>query len=104
MFEFTSPLWLVAAAATGAVVLWCKEPPERKRVYGLSEIFERVPISDNSRYFSQMAMFLVFGTFLGLAMTNPSHVRQAFAAGLGWTAGFSTTRTAIGNRRRPGPV
>jgi hypothetical protein len=92
MFDMQDRSWLIIAAAVGALILWCKELPDNKRVYGLSELFELMGIPQVTRFFAQMIIFLALGTFVALILTNPSHAKQAFAAGLGWTAGLSTSK------------
>ena len=81
--------WMVVATAAGAILLWCKEGPEKLRVYALSPVVERLPMNEQWRYIIQMLVFIVLGTFVALLLTDPQNVRQAFAAGLGWTAGLS---------------
>ncbi len=91
MFNFDQPSWLIVGALVGAILLWSKETPGRLRVYYLSDLFDHVPkLNETARYFLQLAIFLGIGTVVSLWLTNPQHVQQAFAAGLGWTAGLST--------------
>ena len=91
MFDFDQPGWLIVGALVGAVLLWSKETPGRLRVYYLSDLFDQVPkLNETARYFLQLSVFLGIGTVVSLLLTNPQHVQQAFAAGLGWTAGLST--------------
>lgn len=99
MIKLEGPFWLVVATLLGALILWCKEPPNSLRAYKLSEITDRIP-NESVRYYVQLTAFLVIGTFAALVLTNPSKVSQAFAAGLGWTAGLSG-RTSGSPPRRP---
>jgi hypothetical protein len=92
MLTFQGPVWLIVATFFGALLLWCKEPPDTLRVYKLSTITDRIP-NRSVRYWVQLGVFLTLGTFVALAFTSPSNVRQAFAAGLGWTAGLCGSRT-----------
>ena len=92
MIKFEHPLWLVAATFFVVLILWCKEPPGSLRAYKLAEITDRIP-NESVRYWIQLSVFLIIGTFAALALTNPSKVSQAFAAGLGWTAGLSGRTT-----------
>lgn len=87
--------WLILATFFGALFLWCKEPPNTLRVYRLAAITDRIP-NESARYWVQLGVFLIIGTFVALAFTTPSNVRQAFAAGLGWTAGLCGSRTNRG--------
>jgi hypothetical protein len=84
--------WVVIAAASGCAVLWSKEGPNKLRIYALSDVVDRLPLSENTRYFIQFIVFVVLGTFASLLMIAPATARQAFAAGLGCTAAL--TRTA----------
>jgi len=88
MINFDNPIWLILATVIGALILWCREPPDSLRVYKLAAITDRIP-GANVRYFVQLGTFLLIGTFAALALTSPTKVSQAFAAGLGWTAGLS---------------
>ena len=84
--------WIVAATAAGTILLWCKEGDSQRRAYSLSDVIDRCPGTERSRYIAQFLIFVVLGTLVALWLTEPLHVRQAFAAGLGWTAGLSTTK------------
>jgi len=96
MITFQGPVWLIVATFFGALFLWCKEPPGALRVYKLAAITDRIQ-NESARYWIQLGIFLILGTFVALAFTAPSNVRQAFAAGLGWTAGLCGSR---GSRAR----
>ena len=81
--------WYVACAATGALLLWCKEGPEKLRVYALSPIVDRLPVGENARYCVKLAVFLALGSFMGLVLTEPTNARQALTAGFAWTAALA---------------
>jgi hypothetical protein len=83
--------WIIIASVAGTILLWCKEGPGKRRVYSLSELVDRLPLAENVRYTIQFFVFVILGTFIALLLTEPSDGKQAFAAGLGWTAGLSTT-------------
>jgi hypothetical protein len=100
MITFDNPYWLVLATLIGALLLWCKEPPDSLRAYKLADITDRIP-NENIRYYVQLTAFLAIGTFAALALTTPSKVSQAFAAGLGWTAGLSGRATDPSSRTKP---
>ena len=36
MIKFEGPFWLISATLVGALLLWCKEPPDKLRVYKIS--------------------------------------------------------------------
>ncbi len=95
MPTFQGPVWSIIATVAGVIFLWCKEPPNSLRVYKLSPLTDRIP-NESARYWIQLGVFVLLGTFFALAFTTPSNVRQAFAAGLGWTAGLTTSRTGKG--------
>lgn len=99
MIDFDRPVWLVIATLVGALILWCKEPPESLRVYKLSAITDRIP-NEHLRYYVQLISFLVIGVFAALSLAGPMNVRQAFAAGLGWTAGLSSRPGASSPKKK----
>jgi len=85
MIKLEGPLWVITCTIIGALVLWCKEPPDRLRVYYLSDITDRIP-KESWRYWIQLAVFLTLGTLVALVFTNPTTPAQGLASGLGWTA------------------
>ena len=88
---FEGQTWIVVSAAIGCAVLWSKEGPNKLRIYALSDVVDRLPFSENGRYFVQFLVFVLIGTFASLLMIAPGTARQAFAAGLGCTAALTKT-------------
>jgi hypothetical protein len=86
---FEGQRWIVISAAVGCVVLWAKDGPGKLRTYALSNLIDRLPCSENTRYFIQFCVFVIVGTFASLIMVGPNTARQAFAAGLGCTAALA---------------
>lgn len=83
----------------GALILWCKDLPEQRRAYCLSEIWEHLEIRNSKgRYIAELCAFLIIGTVIALGVAKPTRATQALAAGIGWTALFSSTRNPA--RRR----
>jgi hypothetical protein len=81
--------WVIISAAMGCAILWSKDGPNKLRIYALSNVVDRLPLTENKRYFIQFALFILVGTFASLLMIAPVSARQAFAAGLGCTAAFA---------------
>ena len=47
--------WIILSAAIGTAVLWSKEGPCKLRIYALSNVIDRLPFSENKRYFIPLA-------------------------------------------------
>ena len=90
MHVFHEPIatyYLYIDAAIGAAILWAKLGKTNRRVYGLSDVVEML-ISENwprVRMISEFVIFLLIGTYVSVALFDPSTGGQALAAGLGWT-------------------
>jgi hypothetical protein len=83
---------ILAAAAAGSVLLWYKEGRGSRQVAFLSEYIDLMDLSEKARNAFQLTIFIVLGVAIVLWITAPQTPRQAFAAGLGWTAGLSIKR------------
>ena len=86
---FQGSAWIIVAVVAGTTLLWCKEGREKLQVYSLSRLVQLLPFSKNTQYVVQVVVFVALGSFIALLLTEPSNPRQAFAAGLGWTAGLT---------------
>lgn len=69
----------------GALALWATSDEESRRIFGLSEIFERVLRSDNGVFFGTLVTYIVFGAAVVMLAVNPVSAGQAFTSGLAWS-------------------
>jgi hypothetical protein len=92
MHEPASAVVLYIDAAVGAAILWAKLGKQNRRVYGLSEMVDLLfPESwKHVRMLVELIIFLSLGTFVTVQVFGPSTGGQAFAAGMGWTAGLAS--------------
>jgi hypothetical protein len=90
--EPASALVLYTNAAVGAAILWAKLGKKNRRVYGLTDLVEvLVPLNWNRlRMLTELIIFLGLGTYVTVELFGPSTGGQAFAAGMGWTAGLAS--------------
>lgn len=88
-----SAFTIYADAAVGAALLWAKLGNQRNRkVYGLTDLVDALIPAEwaRSRMIVQLIVFVAIGTFVTVQVFAPSTGGQAFAAGLGWTAGLTS--------------
>lgn len=86
--EFTKPVievWALGGAAAGTLALWAKLAKEKRRVWLLSELFQKVmPQESKARYVIELALFVVIGAFLSVAAVQPNSFPAAITAGMAW--------------------
>ena len=87
-----SAFTIYANAAIGAAILWGKLGKDSRRTYALSKVVETLipPSCPRFRVVAELAIFLGLGTYLTVEIFGPATGGQAFAAGMGWTAGVTT--------------
>lgn len=83
----------IICAAIGSLILWAKLGEKQKlTVYGLGKLWNLLGIAGRKRDVVELLCFIFMGVFVGMLFTEPSNVRQAFSAGLGWTGLLTTSR------------
>ena len=89
MFESHSfTFWNVVFAAIGAAALWGKQGRTELKAYVLSDIV-RLFLKGRSRILVEFIIFVALGCLVGIAVVEPTNVRQAITAGFAWTAVFA---------------
>lgn len=90
--EPASAAVLYTDAAVGALILWAKLGRQNRRIYGLTEIVETLVPAHwrRVRVVIQLIVFIALGTYVSVEVFGPATGGQAFAAGLGWTAGLAS--------------
>src|SRR5262245_40212300 len=69
---FDGTAWMITYTFLGALILWCKDLPEQRRAYCLSEIWEHLEIRNSKRrYIAELAAFLIIGTVIALGVAKP---------------------------------
>lgn len=87
------PIWsLCLFTAVGTAVLYAKlnSRKTQQKIYALTPILERWVPDEKVRYALEPLVFIVLGTAVGLFFGQPVNPAQAIAAGLGFTAAFSS--------------
>lgn len=86
--EFMKPvieMWALGGASAGTLALWAKLAKEKRRVWLLSDFFQRVmPRESKTRYVIELGLFVLIGAFLSVAAVQPSSFPAAITAGMAW--------------------
>jgi hypothetical protein len=83
----------VVFAAIGSFALWLKLGERQQlTVHGLGKFWGLLKITGRKRDVIELISFVVVGAFMSMLFTDPTNVRQAFSAGLGWTGLLATSR------------
>lgn len=89
-------------AFLGSGLLYMQWGRSKLRAYAFSSFLDTFSMEENTRARLEMIIFVVVGTAIAVALTNPTSASQAFSAGLGWT-GLAARPNPEGtkpNRRR----
>ena len=87
MLENIHSIMLVFSTALGAFMLWAKWSQKRSKVFILADVIELFCEKDSQTARQlEFIVFIALGCFVGIVMVEPATIRQAFAAGLGWTS------------------
>src|SRR5260221_8280717 len=75
------------ATAIGAAICWAKLGKVQLKAYiFFGPLVNLLPIDRKKREACEYLLFILVGCFVANFVTQPENVRQAFAAGLGWTS------------------
>ena len=79
----------------GALVLWGMwrdKGMDVRAFVPVADFLERIELSWEWRYLIELALFVILGAILGIALTQPTSQAQAVTAGFGWTGFFTVPR------------
>ena len=76
------------------MLLWGMESDTDRERYSLGSLTARIP-NDAAKEIVQFIIFLCIGTYVALLLSEPEKAKQAFAAGLGWTAGVNSAAKRV---------
>jgi hypothetical protein len=71
--------------AVGATVLYSTWGREKLRPFMLSDLIDTLHLEDRLRIWVEFIVFIMLGTVVAVAFTQPVSKAQAISAGLGWT-------------------
>jgi len=93
LISTTAPLWaLYICSVGGALMLWVKSSLRHKKMYGFSDVAERLfPSNETAQFFFVFFAFVFLGAAVGLLVGGPDTPRQAFTAGVAWSR-FAPTK------------
>ena len=82
---------LYLSAGVGALILWAKMRREDRKAFALTEIINAFtnPNQKRLRLILELIIFISLGCYVTILLFGPTTEGQAFAAGLGWTAGLT---------------
>jgi len=94
-------LKVILNCAAGAFLLWFMEADILDEKFSFARVTSTIS-NDLVKGVVQGLLFVSIGTYVALLLADPSTSRQAFAAGIGWTAGFNglTGRVRRASNRR----
>jgi hypothetical protein len=86
--DFMKPViewWALVGAALGVLGLWAKLAKEKRKVWLLSDFFDRLmPGESKTRYLIELTLFIGIGAFTSVAAVQPNSFVAAITAGMGW--------------------
>jgi hypothetical protein len=80
---------LVVYTAMGSAALFAKLGKQKIKIWAFSELVKLIPVSSRWHKVIEFVVFIGFGCAVGMAVADPINIRQALAAGFGWTSIFT---------------
>lgn len=79
----------VIFASVGAAVFWGLNGRTKLRAFVLRDLVDLLSLSENARVATEFIIFVILGTLIGVAVTQPMSATQAITAGFAWTGLFA---------------